>query len=85
MTQSDMVQAVLKRYGQDKVHGKSLDLAVPDNELLQQTVEHFLKAHDSNLIPLWCFYETLPSNQGALVGTGEFTVSPLLDSLALSG
>jgi hypothetical protein len=80
MSQSDMVQAALKTCPPDKIYGKSLDLAVPENEYLEETRELFLRARDSNPILIWCFYETIGSNQGALFGTDEHHVRSLLDT-----
>lgn len=84
MSQSDMVKRALVNLSEDQVHGKTLDLAVPDNEYLRQTVELFMETrHTSNPIPLWCLFETMPSNQAALFGTGTAMVGSLLDTLVL--
>jgi hypothetical protein len=84
MSQSDMVNRAIVNLNRDQVHGKTLDLAVPDNEYLRQTVESFMETrHTSSPILLWCFFETFPSNQAALFGTGTAMVGPLLDTLVL--
>jgi hypothetical protein len=69
MKQSEMIKAALSIYRPDQVEGDSLRILVPGDEFLQDTVDRFLETRTgAHQAPVACFYETMSSNVGAIVG-----------------
>jgi hypothetical protein len=69
MSQSEMIQAALREYQEDQVHGDALKILEPGNELLINLVDSFGRTRrDTNKAQVACFYELKSSNVGAIVG-----------------
>jgi hypothetical protein len=72
----DMVDAAAKANSEGQVWPESLQLALPGNEYLAETVDRFLDARNMTFpIPIWCFFETLPSDVGKIVSAPPEKVS----------
>ena len=64
---SDMVKNIKVTHPEYEIWQESMEFSVPENPFLVQTVNRFLETRlPSRPIPIWCFYETLPTPVGKL-------------------
>jgi hypothetical protein len=86
MPLEEMVQAAIAATCEDQVWPDSLKISLPGNPFLMETVDRFLDARNRSYtvhpVPLWCFFETLPSDVRKLVRANSQHVS---FNIALSG
>jgi hypothetical protein len=84
MSFTDMVKAAILTTSEERVWPESLEHALPGNEFLIQTVRQFLDARKRDYpIPIYCFYETFPSDVGQVVKSASQIVSSLSDYPAM--
>jgi hypothetical protein len=75
MRQSEMLDAARREYEEDQIQGDVLKVLEPGNEFLQEVVDRFCKTRSqSNKAHVACFFETKPSDVGAIVGGSSRTV-----------
>lgn len=59
---SDMIKTMRKAHPDHQIWQETMETSVPSNPFLLETVSQFLKARVvRSLIPIACFYESLPS------------------------
>lgn len=102
MSLSDMIKAIKEAHPDYQIWQETMDMSVPENEFLLQTVDRFLKTRVSKgSIPIWCFYETLPSPTGKVLqnkklaenkvssmfttSVSKLAVFPIFEALKLTG
>lgn len=69
MSQVEMLAAAQCEYHQDDIQPEILRVLEPENEYLQDLVDHFGKTRrDANKTHVACFYELKSSNVGKIVG-----------------
>lgn len=77
----DMLAAAQKEYRDDEVRVDVLNIFVPGNAYLQRLVAKFTTMwRQADKAQIACFYETMPSNIGSLVGNELNIVSARVSS-----
>lgn len=72
MPLSDMIKAIKEAHPGHQIWQETMDMSVPENEFLTETVHRFLETRVSKgPIPIWCFYENLPSPMGKVLRNNE--------------
>ena len=69
MSQSEMLQAAAREYGDEDIEKEPLYILDPGNDILQDLVDRFCKIWSrSHRAPVACFFEQQASEVGAIVG-----------------
>ena len=72
MLLSDMIKTIKEANPDYQIWPESMKFSVPENPFLTENVKRFLEARVGKaLIPISCFYETLPSPLGKVLKSNE--------------
>jgi hypothetical protein len=73
----EMLEAARRKYHDDEVQSRALDVLQPGNAYLQDLVDSFLKKlrDQTNKTQIACFFELKASNVGRIVGKRDRIVS----------
>ena len=72
MQLSDMIRRIKEAHPDYQIWQETMDMSVPDNPFLLETVHRFLETRvDKRFIPICCFYETLPSPLGKVLQSND--------------
>jgi hypothetical protein len=71
MTVDELKEAILHNHSDAAfdMWEQSMQLAVPDNEYLEQILDQFIETRSKYPAPILCLYETLATDQGKVVGS----------------
>ena len=84
MLLNDMIKIIKEANPDYQVWPESMELSIPENPFLTENVKRFLEARVGKaLIPLSCFYETLPSPVGKVLQSNDRVKSRLRVCLML--
>ena len=60
---NDMIKSITRAHPDHQIWQETMEHSIPSNPFLLETVEQFMTARvKRSLIPIACFYETLPSS-----------------------
>lgn len=78
LNQSEMVRAIQSQYEDDQILGPNLNILAPGNESLMDLMDMFFETRqERHMARVACFFESKPSNVGAIYKGAPKQVGPV--------